>query len=119
LVRYSEAFQYPSEVFRIIWPNGGSETVYRDKNFAVSDVWVARDGTAYLAGAVYTSQLREVVPGRIQVLRSVEGGWKPMDVDYRAVAKAAMLAAGGDQLWMATDAGMILKLVPGSPPAHP
>jgi succinylglutamate desuccinylase len=35
-----------------------------------------------------------------------------MEVDYRAVAKGALLAEDGGQMWMATEAGMILKLVP-------
>ena len=119
LVRYSEVFEYPSEVFRIVWPTGASETLYRDKNFAVSDIWLARDGTGYLAGPVNGNRLREMVPGRIQVLRSDAGGWKAMDVDYRAVAKTAMLAGAGDQIWMATDSGMILKLVPGVAAVQP
>jgi hypothetical protein len=36
--------------------------------------------------------------------------WSEMAVDYRAVAGRAILAGNGDNLWMATDAGMILKL---------
>ena len=39
--------------------------------------------------------------------------WKEMDVDYRAVATALMLAGPDrDHLWVATDTGMILHLVP-------
>jgi hypothetical protein len=119
LVRYSEVFEYPSEVFRLMWPSGGSETTYRDKNFAVSDIWLAPDDTAYLAGPVHATQLREAIPGKIQVLRGVAGEWEPMEVDYRAVARSAILAGAGGQMWMATDSGMILKLVPNSPPAQP
>jgi hypothetical protein len=38
--------------------------------------------------------------------------WEPMKVDYRAEATNTILAtAGDDNLWLATDAGMILKFV--------
>jgi len=37
--------------------------------------------------------------------------WEEMDVDYRAVAQRAMLAAPDSQhAWVATDTGMILTL---------
>jgi hypothetical protein len=34
-----------------------------------------------------------------------------MDVDYRAVANGVILAGSGEDLWAATNHGMILKLV--------
>jgi hypothetical protein len=37
--------------------------------------------------------------------------WSEMAVDYRAVARRAILAGADEQnLWLATDSGMILKL---------
>jgi len=39
--------------------------------------------------------------------------WSEMPVDYRAVARRVTLAtAGADNIWAATDTGMILKLTP-------
>jgi hypothetical protein len=39
--------------------------------------------------------------------------WKAMDVDYRAEAHRTILAAvDEDNMWIATDMGMILKLAP-------
>ena len=112
LIEFSEEFQYSSEVYRIRWPSGGSERVYRDKKFAVSDVWVTPDGTGYLSGIVATGQLRSVVPGRVRVLKSRDfSTWTDIEVDYRAVANRTTLAAAGDHdIWLATDNGMILKL---------
>ena len=112
LVEFSTAFQFPSEVYRIKWPTGGSETVYRDKNFAVTDVWVTPDGTGYLSGIVVTGELRSVVPGRVKVLKSRDfSTWTDIEVDYRAVANRTTMAAAGDRdIWLATDNGMILKL---------
>ena len=119
LVEYSESFEFPSEVFRI-GADGRSETIYRDKKVAVTDVWLAQDGTAYLVGALHASPVRDILPGKIQVFKGQAStakfgdpeAWTPLEVDYRAVAKGALLAEGGGQLWMATDSGMILKLVP-------
>jgi len=112
LIEYANSFAYPSEVKRIRWHNGKSETVYRDKHFDVSDVWLTPDGTAYLAGTQLTGQIHDVIPGKVQVLRSTDMSvWAEMPVDYRAVAGRAILAGSGEKdLWMATDTGMILKL---------
>lgn len=112
LIEYSNSFAYPSEVKQINWHTGKSDTVYRDKRLAVTDVWLMPDGTAYLAGTQVPGQIHDVVSGKIQVLRSTDMSvWQEMDVDYRAVATRAILAGGGDQgMWMATDSGMILKL---------
>jgi photosystem II stability/assembly factor-like uncharacterized protein len=111
LISYSNAFRYPSEVYRIDWHTGRSATVYRDHQFDISDVWVGADGTAYLAGTKVAGQMREVMPGKVQVLESRDWtNWKQMPVDYRANATRVMLAGSGGSLWMATDEGMILKL---------
>ena len=113
LIEYSNSFMYPSEVELIRWPSAGSERVYREKAFAVSDVWVTPDGTGYLSGIAVTGELRSVVPGKVKVLRSRDfAAWTDLDVDYRAVANRTTLSAAGDHdIWLATDNGMILKLV--------
>jgi photosystem II stability/assembly factor-like uncharacterized protein len=112
LVEFSNTFPFPSEVYRIKWPTGGSEMAYRDKKFAVTDVWVTPDGTGYLSGIVATGELRSLVPGRVRVLKSRDfSTWTDIEVDYRAVANRTTLSAAGDHdIWLATDSGMILKL---------
>ena len=112
LVEHSAAFQYPSEVYRIMWPTGKSELLYRDRNFFVSDVWVTPQGTCYLAGVVANSKLRSVVPQKVKVLKSQDlKEWTSIPVDYRAVANRVFLAAHGEsELWLATNNGMVLKL---------
>jgi hypothetical protein len=113
LVEHLPSFAYPSEVFAIEWPTGGNNVVYRDKNFFVSDVWVAPDGAYYLAGIALTSRLRDVIPQKVKVLVSRDlKEWKTMEVDYRAAAQRVMMAGAGKDLWLATNNGMILKLVP-------
>jgi len=114
LLRYANSFRYPAEVYKIEWKSGKSETIYRDRRFAVSDIWLSPDGTAWLAGVVAPGQIRNVVPGKVQVLRSRGTDytvWKAIDIDYRAVANAVLFAGTDDShMWLATDNGMILKL---------
>ncbi|HEY1342608.1 MAG TPA: YCF48-related protein [Bryobacteraceae bacterium] len=111
LIQHEASFRYPSEVYKIDWHTGKSTTLYRDPRIAVSDIWMAADGTAYLVGNLLPGKLRSVVPGRVQVLKSKDyTSWVEMNVDYRAVATQAVVAAAGDDLWVATDTGMILKL---------
>ena len=114
LVEHTNSFRYPSEVYRIDWTTGKSETIYRDRKFDISDIWLTPDGTAWLAGVVVTGQIRDVVPGRVQVLQCRAKDfsvWSADEVDYRAEANRVVFSGADDNLWIATDNGMILKLV--------
>lgn len=115
LAVYSQGFRYPSEVYRINWRTGRNVSIYKTPDFAVSDLWLAPDGTAYLAGTLVQGKLRDVIPGKVRVMSSTDYSvWKTMDVDYRAEAHRVILAVvDEDNMWMATDMGMILKLAPG------
>ena len=114
LLEFSNSFRYPAEVYKIDLKTGKSETVYHDEHLALSDVWLTPDGTAYLAGAQAMGKIRNVVPGKIMVLKSQGpdlGAWTEMPVDYRAVANRVFFAAADQShIWMATDQGMILQL---------
>lgn len=111
LMLYPQDFQYPSEVYKVDWRSGRSSTIYKDPKFAVSDIWLADDGTAYLAGVISQARLRDVVPGKVQVLTSKDYlNWTEMPVDYRAEGHHVVLASAAGEIWMATDQGMILKL---------
>ncbi len=113
LVEHAESFQYPSEVFSLSWPAGDNGVVFRDKNFFVSDAWVTPGGAYYLAGITLASRLRDIVPQKVKVLTSRDlKEWKPLAVDYRAAANRVILAGSGEDLWMAANNGMILKLAP-------
>jgi len=113
LIEHAESFQYPSEVFSLSWPTGKNEVVFRDKEFFVSDVWMTPGGAYYLAGVTVASRLRDIVPQKVKVLTSRDlKEWKPLAVDYRAAANRVILAGCGEDLWMAANNGMILKLAP-------
>ena len=113
LIEYPGTFRYAAEVYRIEWKTGKSRTVYRDRRFTVTDIWLTSEGGAYLAGVQSLGQIRGMIPGKVMVLRS-DGdlaSWSEMPVDYRATANHVVLAVPDPQnMWLATDRGMILKL---------
>jgi photosystem II stability/assembly factor-like uncharacterized protein len=112
LMQYGETYQYPSEVYTVDRPGAGNRTLYHDPKFAVSDIWLAADGTAYLAGTAVRGKLRSVMPEKVQVLTSKDlKNWTPLPVDYHAEAVSVVLSGSGNDVWMATDSGFILKLI--------
>jgi len=120
LVEYSQYFRMASEVYAIDWKTGKSHSIYKDAKFGVTDVCRLSDGTTYLAGILAPGRMRNLVPGKVQVLVSHDDrNWQTMPVDYRATANRVVLAApDGQNVWMATDSGMILKLTPPPVPAQ-
>jgi hypothetical protein len=115
LVEFKDEFDYPSEVYRILPSSGQSGRVYRTKDRAITDVKLF-DGSnrAILAGYETTGKIyHSPVPGKLKILTSDDmENWEEMPVDYRAVAHRAMLAGpDATHVWVATDTGMILKLV--------
>ena len=113
LIEFSEAFEWPSEVFRIDWTTGKSERVFREKNRLITDAALPPTGPAYLAGIEKMDKLSDSpVPGKLKVVKSDDwSNWQEMEVDYRATAHRALLSAVDDRnIWVATDTGMILKL---------
>ncbi len=57
-------------------------------------------------------QVHSIAPGNVKVFKSSDmTSWTEMAVDYRAVARRALLSGAGEEdLWLATDNGMILQL---------
>ncbi|MFB3828114.1 MAG: hypothetical protein ACE15B_15195 [Bryobacteraceae bacterium] len=114
LVEFAESFAYPSEVFSLAWRSGKSLRAFRERDRAVTDVAVAPSGPGYLAAiGIPGKLLRAPIPGKLHILTSGDlSTWTEMEVDYRANARRAMFAsAGARDIWVATDTGMILKLV--------
>jgi photosystem II stability/assembly factor-like uncharacterized protein len=110
LIEYADSFKYASEVYQVDWKTGKNTTVFRDKKFAVTDVWLTPGGTAYLAGIESPGQVRSVAPGKVKVVTSNDlQSWTELPVDYRAVAQRVLLAGAGEDVWLTTNDGMILK----------
>lgn len=116
LIEYRDEFEYPSEVYRVnIRKDGSSDSVFRDKTRAITDVRTfAGSNRGLIAGFETEGTIyRSPIPGKLKVLTSDDlENWQEMKVDYRAVAHRAMIAGPDEKhLWIATDTGMILKLV--------
>jgi hypothetical protein len=115
LIEFRDAFDWPAEVYRFDWRTGQTARAFRRKDRAVTDIALPSQGPAYLAAIEPPGMLpRSPIPGKLKILRSDDlSNWQEMEVDYRAVARRAILAApDAANLWVATDTGMILKLVP-------
>jgi photosystem II stability/assembly factor-like uncharacterized protein len=112
LIEFGDSYRYPSEVYKLDWTTGKNQTIFRDKRYAITDVWMTRTGIACLAGIELAGQVRSVAPGKVKVFMSADlSSWNEMEVDYRAVAQRATFAGVDEEnLWLATDNGMILKL---------
>ncbi len=81
----------------------------------MTDVVIAAPaGPIYLGAVEHFGRLQLPIPGKVKIIKSENAvTWTEMQVDYRAVAGRVMLAAAGpDNIWAATDTGMILKLIP-------
>ncbi len=114
LVEFHDSFEWPAEVHRLDMRTGRSERAFRERNRAVSDIVFDAAGNGYLAAFEPPGSLRNLpVPGKLKLLQSGDlKKWVEMPVDYRAEGLRAVFAtAGPKELWVATDAGMILKLV--------
>jgi photosystem II stability/assembly factor-like uncharacterized protein len=114
LVEYSELSELPCEVYLLEWHTGRSVSIYKDPKSGISDIWMEADGTIYLSGIEEPGRVRDIIPGKVVVYASRDHQtWQSMPVDYRASALRTMLAMPDERhQWLATDNGMILRLVP-------
>jgi hypothetical protein len=114
LIEFADSFHYPAELFQFDMRSGKSSRVFREQSRAVTDVALLPDGSAYLAAVEVPGRVRiSSLPNKLKILYSNDlASWREMEVDYRANARRATLAVvNSGNLWVATDTGMILKLV--------
>jgi photosystem II stability/assembly factor-like uncharacterized protein len=114
LSQFHDSYEVPSAVYRLDHATQDSVAIYREKGHAITDMAALPGGRLLLAGIDLPGQSNQVlIPSRLNILRSNgPDSWISMDVDYRAVARRATLGIGdADNMWVATDTGMILKLV--------
>lgn len=113
LARFTNAFQWPSEVN--LFSKGKIARVYREKDRSVTDIAWLSPSTVLLAAVEPPGKLYQLpIPGKVHVLTSDDlATWTEMSVDYRAFGLEVLLAvAGANDAWIATDSGQILKLEP-------
>ena len=118
LIEYHELYALPSEVLSIKLGTPGSQSIFGQKDRAVRDIGLMDDGSVVLAAVEPPGNTNQVpVPGKLKILRSSDQkNWHEMDVDYRADAQHATIAAPDSRhAWVATDTGIILALEAENP----
>ena len=121
LVEYHEVYDLPSAVLSVNLGSPASHMIFGERDRAVSDVALLPAGGALIAAVEPPGNTNQVpIPGKLKMLRSTDLKlWEEMDVDYRADAQRAIIAApDAKHAWVATDTGMILALEPKSEPKH-
>jgi hypothetical protein len=116
LAEYPPYYSSASSV--ILGPLGSSDqqTIFAEKSRAVTGLALLPDGGAVLAAIEPPGNSNQIpIPGKLKILESSDlKTWQEMDVDYRAVAQRAVVAAvDARHKWVATDTGMILGLASG------
>jgi hypothetical protein len=113
LFEYPNSSDLASEMFKMDMTSKKNTRVYGDKSRAVRDFALLPDGDVILAAVERHGKSNDLpIPGKLKIMRSGSlKTWIDMDVDYRAVATRATIAAvDARNVWVATDTGMILKL---------
>ena len=115
LLEFRDQFAYPSEVQKINLHTGRSDSTFKQKDRAITDVRLfPGSNKAIIAGFETSGSVyRSPIPGKVKILTSDDmDKWTEMTVDYRAVGHSVLIAGPDeDHVWAATDMGMILKLV--------
>ena len=115
LILYADP-RYPvsSAVFETPLGSPDGHVIFAERDRAATDIALLSDGSAVLAAVEPPGTSTQVpIPGKLKMLESSNlKVWREMDVDYRAVAQRAVIAAPDPQhIWVATDTGAILKLM--------
>ena len=113
LIEYPSSADVASELFKMDLKAAKNTSIYREPSRVVRDFAVLPDGDAIIAATERQGKFNALpIPGKLKMMRSGSlTSWIDMDVDYRAVAgRATIAAADAHNVWVATDTGMILKL---------
>lgn len=113
LISYDDGFDWPSEVNGLNLRTGGTEPIFRHRQIHVTDIALVGEAGILLAGIEALGRLRmSSLSGRVKAIYSPNGAeWYDMKVDYRAEGTFVRIARwGDDQFWLASNAGMMLKL---------
>ncbi len=115
LLQFPDSAQRAAELFRMDLDTKKNTSVYQDPMRPARDFAVLPDGEIIVAAVEKPGKANNLpIPGKLKMMRSGSlKTWLNMDVDYRAVAGRAILATpDSNNMWVATDTGMILKLQP-------
>ncbi|WP_321474681.1 YCF48-related protein [uncultured Paludibaculum sp.] len=112
IFHYGESMEFSSEVYLVQLRNGSNKPYFRRKHEFAYDAVPLDNGGGLVAAIERPGQMStSPVPGRLRMYLNTGSSWKEMKVDYRASGVRATLARVDDQnIWVATDEGVILKL---------
>jgi hypothetical protein len=115
LILYSNPkYAVGSAVFETPLGSPQSHVIFAKSDRAATDIALLSDGGAVLVAIEPPGNSTQVpIPGKLKILASSDlKAWQEMEVDYRAVAQRAVIAAPDERhMWVATDTGAILSLV--------
>lgn len=110
LVQFHDAFEYPSEVFRIDLRQGTSERVFREKDRAVTDTLILAGGETWLAAIEPPPRPSPITTGLIYLYRSQDmTRFQAQALPSDLRAGRVWLGASGGTLWAVTDRGAFLQ----------
>jgi len=98
---YHNYYTLPSRVYKVKFRTS-SDVIFAEHDRAVTDVALLPDGGALIAAVEPPGSSNQVpIPGKLKILRTANlKVWEEMDVDYRAVAQRASLAAPEREVWI-------------------
>ncbi|MBI3698155.1 MAG: hypothetical protein HY238_25385 [Acidobacteria bacterium] len=114
LLHHPDSFSLPSEIIALDLQTLRGNAVYGQAKHFLTDLAFAGPGRILAAAIDQDGKTPfPAIPSRLKILQSADGRqWTEMEVDYRAEARSARLAATDEShAWVATDTGMILHLV--------
>ena len=114
LLAYDDGFDWPSEVNGFNLLTSVTTPIFRRPQIHVTDAALVGESGILLVGIEAPGRLKiSALNGRVKAFYSPNASdWYDMKVDYRAEGTFARLARLGDNhFWIASDSGMILKLV--------
>jgi len=107
----------PSSIIEAL-ASPNQSTVYAAPDRVASDIALLPQGGALLAAIEPPGNSPQIpIPGKLRLLRTADlKTWQAMDVDYRAVARQAILSVpDSNHMFVGTDTGMILGLATAQP----
>ncbi len=114
VILYSDPkFPVGSAVYETPLGSRNGHMIFAERDRAATDISLLGNGGAVLVTVEPPGNSTQVpIPGRLKIFESSDlKVWQEMDVDYRATAQRAIVAAPDAQhMWVATDTGAILSL---------